>query len=164
MKGLQKKRMRCTVIQRLAGALLLVAMLLLPLSVIAAAKEDVVAPKEYGVYMKTQKAQKRLMPNIVFDEKGLLYIESNNPQRFPLADVGGFIIFGKYEMKFLTLNPLLFVSESSLGKSRFIIGKDIEIEVAKKSDLLYTVTPKGLFGRGYYGLWINDTVWDFIVE
>jgi hypothetical protein len=150
--------------QRAAARVFLAVMVVLVASVMSSAKEDVVAPKEYGVYMKTQKTQKRLMPNIVFDEKGLLYIESNSPQRFPLADVGGFIIFGKYEMKFLTLNPLLFVSESSLGKSRFIIGKDIEIEVAKKSDLLYTVTPKGLFGRGYYGLWINDTVWDFIVE
>ncbi len=150
-------------IKRIACVLLLGA-ILLPASVMAAAKEDVVAPKEYGVYVKTQKTQKRLMPNIVFDEKGLLYIESNNPQRFPLADVGGFIIYGKYDVQFLTLNPLLFISESALGKTRFIIGKNIDIEVVKKSDLLYTVTPKGLFGRGYYGLWINDTVWDFVIE
>ena len=156
--------MRCSVIQRATARVLLAAMVVLVASVMSSAKEDVVAPKEYGVYVKTQKAQKRLMPNILFDEKGLLFIESNNPQRFPLADVGGFIIFGKYDLKYLTLNPLLFVSESTLGKSRFIIGKNIEIEVAKKSDLLYTVTPKALFGRGYYGLWINDTVWDFIVE
>ena len=150
--------------KRLAAVLLLGAMFLLPVCVMAAAKEDVVAPKEYGVYMKTPKTLKRLLPNIVFDEKGLLYIESNNPQRFPLADVGGFVIFGKYDIKFLTLNPLLFVNESALGKTRFIIGKNIDIEVAKKSDLLYAVTTKGLFGRGYYGLWINDTVWDFVVE
>ena len=164
MRGLQKKHMRCSVIQRATAGVLLAAMVVLIASVLSSAKEDVVAPKEYGVYVKAQKTQKRLMPNILFDEKGLLYIESNNPQRFPLADVGGFIIFGKYDIKYLTLNPLLFVSESPLGKSRFIIGKNIEIEVTKKSDLLYTVTPKGLFGRGYYALWINDTVWDFVIE
>jgi len=29
---------------------------------------------------------------------------------------------------------------------------------------LYTIRPKGLFGRGYYALWISDSAWDFIVE
>jgi hypothetical protein len=128
------------------------------------AKEDVAAPKEYGVYVKTPKTLKRLLPNIVFDEKGVLYIESNNPQRFPLAEVQQFVIYGKYEMKYLTLNPMLFVSETSLHKSRFLFGKEIELEVAKKSDVLYIVKPKALFGRGYYSLWINDTAWDFVIE
>ena len=128
------------------------------------AKEDVATPKEYGVYVKTPKTLKRLLPNIVFDEKGLLYVESNNPQRFPLAEVQQFVIYGKYEMKFLTLNPMLFVSETPLHKSRFLFGKEIELEVAKKSDVLYTVKPKSLFGRGYYSLWINDTAWDFVIE
>ena len=150
--------------KKFAVGVLLGAMIVLELSVTLPAKEDVVTPKEYGVYVKMPKTQKRLLPNILFNEKGILYIESNNPQRFPLAEVQLFIIYGKYDVKYLTLNPMLFVNESPLGKPRFIIGKDIEIEVTKKSDLLYTVTPKGLFGRGYYGLWINDTVWDFVVE
>ena len=150
--------------KKFAVGVLLGAMIVLELSVTLPAKEDVVTPKEYGVYVKMPKTQKRLLPNILFNEKGILYIESNNPQRFPLAEVQLFIIYGKYEVKYLTLNPMLFVSESPLGKPRFIIGKDVEIEVTKKSDLLYTVRPKGLFGRGYYGLWINDTVWDFVVE
>ncbi len=128
------------------------------------AKEDVPTPKEYGVYIKTPKALKRLLPNIIFEEKGLLFLESNNPQRFAIADVQQFILYGKYETKYLTLNPLLFVSETALHKSRFIFGKDIELEVLKKSDVLYAVKPKGLFGRGYYSLWINDTAWDFVVE
>jgi len=128
------------------------------------AKEDVATPKEYGVYIKTPKTLKRLLPNIVFDEKGVLYIESNNPQRFPLAEVEQFVIYGKYEMRFLTLNPMLFITETPLHKSRFLFGKEIELEVAKKSDTLYTVRPKGLFGRGYYSLWINDTAWDFVIE
>jgi hypothetical protein len=135
-----------------------------PCVVALCAKEDVATPKEYGVYVKTPKILKRLLPNIVFDEKGVLYIESNNPQRFPLADVQQFVIYGKYETKYLTLNPMLFVSETPLHKTRFIFGKEIELEVAKKSDTLYTVRPKGLFGRGYYSLWINDSAWDFVVE
>ena len=160
----KKKHMRRDGMKKLAAGVLLGTLIVLGLSVTLPAKEDVVAPKEYGVYVKTPKALKRVLPNILFDEKGILYIESNNPQRFPLGEVELVVIYGKYEMKYLTFNPLLFVSESPLGKPRFIIGNNIEIEVNKKSDLLYTVAPKGLFGRGYYGLWINDTVWDFVVE
>ena len=128
------------------------------------AKEDVVTPKEYGVYVKMKKTTKRLLPNIVFDEKGVLFLESNNPPRFPLAELELFIIYGKYDIQFLTLNPMLFVTETPLGKSRFLFGKEIELEVAKKSDVLYTVKPKALFGRGYYSLWINDSAWDFVIE
>ena len=128
------------------------------------AKEDVATPKEYGVYVKMKKTTKRLLPNIVFDDKGILYVESNNPPRFPLAEVELFIIYGKYDTKYLTLNPMLFVNETPLGKSRFLFGKEVELEVAKKSDLLFTVKPKALFGRGYYSLWINDTAWDFVIE
>ena len=144
----------------LALAVLVVALYAVALS----AKEDVATPKEYGVYVKTPKALKRILPNIVFDEKGVLYLESNNPQRFSLADVQQFVIYGKYEMKYLTLNPMLFVSETALHKSRFLFGKDIELEVVRKSDVLYIAKPKGLFGRGYYCLWINDTAWDFVIE
>ncbi len=128
------------------------------------AKEDVATPKEYGVYIKTPKTLKRLLPNIVFDEKGVLFIESNNPQRFSLAEVQQFVIYGKYDTKYLTLNPMLFITQTPLHKSRFLFGKDIELEVAKKSDTLYTAKPKALFGRGYYSLWINDTAWDFVIE
>ena len=128
------------------------------------AKDDVPTPKEYGVYIKTPSTLKRLLPNIVFDEKGVLYVESNNPPRFPLAEIQQFVIYGKYDVKYLTLNPLLFVTETPLHKSRFLFGKEIELQVSRKSDVLYAVKPKGLFGRGYYSLWINDTAWDFIVE
>ena len=128
------------------------------------AKEDVATPKEYGVYVKTPKTLKRLLPNIVFDEKGVLFIESNNPQRFPLAEVQQFVIYGKYDIKYLTLNPMLFVTQTALHRSRFIFGKDIQLEVAKKNDTLYTAKPTALFGRGYYSLWINDTAWDFVIE
>ena len=79
----------------LALAVLVVALYAVALS----AKEDVATPKEYGVYVKTPKALKRILPNIVFDEKGVLYLESNNPQRFSLADVQQFVIYGKYEIK-----------------------------------------------------------------
>src|SRR5271157_2448327 len=146
-------------------AVLALAILVVALYAVALrAKEDVATPKEYGVYVKTPKTLKRLLPNIVFDEKGVLYIESNNPQRFSLAEVQQFVIYGKYEIKYLTLNPMLFVSETALHKSRFLFGKDIQVEVVRKSDVLHAVKPKGLFGRGYYSLWINDTAWDFVIE
>jgi hypothetical protein len=149
---------------RLLGLLLLVSLMVGPYCVVLHAKEDLVTPKEYGVYVKMKKTTKRLLPNIVFDEKGVLYVESNNPPRFSLAEFELFIIYGKYDTKYLTLNPMLFVSETALGKSRFLFGKEIELEMVKKSDLLFTVKPKALFGRGYYSLWINDTAWDFVIE
>lgn len=129
-----------------------------------AAKDDVVTPKEFGVYVKTDKGMKRIIPNIVFEQEGLFYVEINNPQRFLLKDVRYFVIYGKYEMDYLTLNNLLFFEQSPLGKARFMFGKDVELDVKKKSNLLYVVKPKGLFGRGYYSLWIEDSAWDFIIE
>jgi len=150
--------------KRFVAGLALATLLVLTGTAAFPAKDDVTPPKEYGVYIKGPKGLKRLLPNIVFDEKGVLYIESNNPQRFPLAEVEQFIIYGKYDTKYLTLNPMLFVSETALHKSRFLFGKEIQLEVAKKSDVLSAAKPKGLLGRGYYSLWINDTAWDFVVE
>jgi hypothetical protein len=150
--------------KRLLGAALVVSLIVGPYCVALHAKEDVATPKEYGVYVKMKKTTKRLLPNIVFEEKGLLYVESNNPAQFPLAEVELFIIYGKYDIKYLTFNPMLFVSTTALGKSRFLFGKELELEVAKKNDLLHTVKPKSLLGRGYYSLWINDTAWDFVIE
>lgn len=147
------------------GALLfLVGLALLLFSGPASAKEDVTAPKESGVYVQTAKAQKRLLPNIVFEEQGVIYLESNNPPKFPLGEMHSFVLYGKYDMQYLTLNPLLFLGQTPIGKTRYAIGKDIDIEVSKRSDTLYVVKPKGLFGRGYYTLWINDSAWDFIIE
>ncbi len=131
----------------------------------SAKKEASIAkPKEFGVYINTAKGLKRLLPNIVFEEENLLFIESNNPARFPLKDVSYFVIYGDYDMQFLTVNPLLFAQESPVGKSRFVFGKDVDMTVTKKGDKFYYVKPKGLLGRGYYCLWINDTAWDFVVE
>jgi len=45
-----------------------------------------------------------------------------------------------------------------------MLGIDLPLDVQKKSDILYTAKPKGMFGRGYYALWINDSAWDFIIE
>ena len=142
----------------------LAAALVLLVCGIAPAKEDVATPKEPGVYVQTAKVQKRLLPNIVFEEQGVIYLESNNPQRFPLGEMKSFVLYGKYDMQYLTLNPLMFLTQSPVGKQRYAFGKDVEIEVTKKSDLLYVVKPKGLFGRGYYTLWINDSAWDFVIE
>jgi len=127
-------------------------------------KDDFTKPKEFGVYVKTEKALKRLMPNIVFDERGLLYIEMNNPPRFLLKDVQFFVIYGKYDMKVLTLNPMLFFQPSSLGKQRYVFGKEIAFDLKKRSDDLYVVKSKELLGRGYTSIWINDSAWDFIIE
>jgi hypothetical protein len=140
--------------------MLLISMVSTPLY----SKDDKLKPKEFGVYIKTQKALQRLMPNIVFDEKGILFIETNNPPHFLLKDIEYFVVYGKYDIKVLTMNPLLFIQQSPLGKTRFIFGKDIGFEVKKKGDDLYTVKPKELMGRGYFSLWIDDSAWDFIVE
>jgi len=129
-----------------------------------AAKDDVPTPKEYGVYVKTAAKPVRILPNIVFQEGAMLYVESNNPPHFLLKDIKYFILYGKQEMQYLTFNNLVFINQSPLGRSRFMFGKEVEIEVKKRSDTLYTIRPKGLFGRGYYALWISDSAWDFIVE
>ncbi|HNQ46173.1 MAG: hypothetical protein WBJ54_07155 [Syntrophorhabdus sp.] len=128
------------------------------------AKDDFTKPKELGVYVKTDKGLKRLVPNIVFNEKGVLFVEPNNPSHFLLKDIQFFVIHGKYDTKVLTLNPLLFFQPSPLGKQRYIFGKDIAFDLKKKSDDLYVVKPKELLGRGYIALWINDSAWDFIIE
>jgi hypothetical protein len=104
------------------------------------------------------------MPNIVFDEKGLYYIEMNNPQHYLLKDVQFFVIYGKYNLQVLTINALLFFQPSPVGKPRFIFGKELAFDVKKRAEDLYVIKPKELLGRGYMSLWINDTAWDFIIE
>jgi hypothetical protein len=144
--------------------LLLFVMLIALVAVPVFAKDDRMPPKDFGVYMKTQGALKRILPNIVFDEKNVFFIESNNPQRFQLKDVEYLVIYGQQDMGVLTMNPLLFLGASPLGKTRYIFGKDIATDVNKKGKDLYSVKPKGLFGRGYFCLWINDSAWDFVIE
>ena len=63
-----------------------------------AAKDDVPTPKEYGVYVKTATKLVRLLPNIVFQDGAMLYVESNNPPHFPLKDIKYFIFYGKHDM------------------------------------------------------------------
>jgi hypothetical protein len=126
--------------------------------------EKVPIPKEYGVHVKTAQGLKRIIPNIVFDEKGMLYVESNNPQRFLLKDIEYFVMYGKYDMQYLTMNPLLFLSQDRFGKVRYMFGKEVPVDTAKKGTDLYMVKPKGLFGRGYFSLWINDSAWDIVIE
>jgi len=150
-----------TVIRCSAVSILAFFLLAGPLS---AAKDDIPKPKEYGVYIMAAKTLVRLTPNIVFDQNSLLYIESNNPAHFPLNDVKYFIVYGKQNMQVLTVNNLLFVNQSPLGKARFMFGREVDVEVKKRSENLYSVRPKGLFGRGYYAIWIEDSAWDFIVE
>jgi hypothetical protein len=148
------------IIRKVLMCVLLISMVSTPLY----GKDDKLKPKEFGVYIKTQKALQRLMPNIVFDEKGILFIETNNPPHFLLKDIEYFVVYGKYDIKVLTMNPLLFIQQSPLGKARFVFGKDVGFEIKKKGDDLYTVKPKELMGRGYFCLWIDDSAWDFIVE
>lgn len=127
-------------------------------------KEEKVQPKDYGVYLKTSQSLVRLLPNMIFNEQGLLYVESNKPHQFLLKDVEYFVVYGKYDIEVLTINPMLFFQASSLGKPRFILGKNIEIDIKNNGGDLYTVKPKALLGRGYYCLWIEDQVWDFVIE
>ena len=133
-------------------------------SLVAAVKDSVPTPKEHGVYAKTSKGLLRILPNIVSDEKGVYYIEINNPQHFPLGSVEYFIIYGQFQFQYLTLNPLVPFETTPLGINRVMFGKDIDLVITKKGDLLYTAKPKGLFGRGYYSLWIEDSAWDFVID
>lgn len=127
-------------------------------------KDDKVNPKEYGVYVKTEKDLKRLLTNIAFtSEEGVYYIEPNNPARFVLKDVEYFVFYGQYEFEYLTLNSMVFF-QAALGKPSFVFGKTVEANLKKVGTNLYTYKPKGLLGRGYYSLWINDSAWDFILD
>jgi len=129
-----------------------------------AAGENVPVPKEYGVYAKTDRGLTRIVSNIVYDEQRVYYVERSNPVSFPLNGVQYFIIYGKHDMQYLTLNNMKPFQMTGLGVRRYMFGLEIGLDVRKRSDVLYTVKPKGLFGRGYYALWINDTAWDFIIE
>jgi len=129
-----------------------------------AKNERITTPKEYGAYIRTDKGLIRLLPNIVFDENGVIFVESNNPPHFFLKDVQYFILYGKYDLNVLTLNPLAFFQPSALGKPRFAFGKDVEIDVKPQGKDMYIIKPKGLLGRGYYSIWINDTAWDFMLD
>lgn len=151
------------ILQRILSVSIILTILLASLPLYA--KDDlVIRPAAPGVYIKAGKTLARLIPNIVFDEQGLLYVESNNPPRFLLKNIEYFVFYGQYNIKYLTLNPLVFYRMSPVGKSRFKIGKDIEIDIKKTGEEVYVVRPKTLLGRGYHALWIEDTVWDFIIE
>ena len=131
---------------------------------LAATKENVPTPGEYGVYAKTAKGLTRILTNVVYDDQQILYIESNKPARFPLNSIEYFVLYGNHDMQYLTLNNLKPFQMTPLGIERYMLGEDLPVTVEKRSNLLYTVKPKGLFGRGYYALWINDTAWDFSIE
>jgi hypothetical protein len=121
-------------------------------------------PQDPGVYIKTTSGLKRILPNIAHEEKGIFFIEMNNPATYPLKDVEYFVVFGKYDMDLLTLNPMVFLQQTPLGKARFMFGKNIEFTATPRSKDFYTLKAKDLLGRGYFSLWINDTAWDFIID
>jgi len=147
-----------------AHMVLVCVLITLGIGMPALGKDDKLQPKEYGVYVQSNKTLKRLMPNVVFDQEGVIFVESNNPPVFLLKDVEQFVLYGNYDVQVLTINPLLFFRPSPLGKMRHVFGKNIEYELKKRADELYTVKPKGLLGRGYFSLWINETAWDFVIE
>jgi hypothetical protein len=140
------------------------ALLILMIGSSALAKDDKINPKEPGAYIKTDKGLRRLLPNIVFQEEGPYYIESNNPAHFFLKDIEYFVFFGKYNFQFLTLNPMVLLKVSPLGKPVFMFGKNVDVEMKTIGTDLYTVKSKKLLGRGYYSLWIEDSAWDFILD
>lgn len=145
------------------SVVLITISLLVPVTVLAA-KDTFTPPKEFGVYAKTAKGLKRILPNIVSDQDGIFFLESNNPQRFAMGSVEYFIVHGQYKFEYLTLNPMVPFKISPLGVPRFMFGKEMDLNITKKSDTTYVIKPKGLFGRGYYALWIEDSAWDFMVE
>ena len=120
--------------------------------------------KEYGAYVKLTKGYVRLLPNIVFDEKGVFFIEPNNPPHFFLKDVEFLVVYGEYDWSVLTVNPMGFFQPSPLGKPRFAFGKEVTIDAKQQGKNMYTLKPKELLGRGYYAIWINDTAWDFLLD
>ena len=133
--------------------------------ILFAKDEKVITPKETGVYVKTNKGLKRILPNIVFtNEQGVYYIVMNNPAQFLLKDFEYFVMYGNYQTDYLTLHPMPPLDASLLGKQSFMFGKIIDIDVKKQGKDLYIVKPKGLLGRGYLSLWIEDTAWDFILD
>ncbi len=129
-----------------------------------AKNEKITAPKEPGAYIKTNKGLIRLLPNIVFDEKGVFFLEANDPAHFFMKDVQYFVLYGKHDISVLTLNPMLFLQPSAVGKPRFAFGKSVDSDIKSQGTGLYTIKPKGLLGRGYYSIWINETAWDFILD
>jgi hypothetical protein len=152
---------RRTALLSIAVTFLMMAFLIVPLY----GKEDkITAPKEFGTYIKTTAGLKRLVPNMVQDEKGLIFVESNKPPVYALKDFEYFVIYSPRSMEALTINPLLFIQASPLGKPRYIFGKNIEYTAQKRGDNLFLIKPKGLMGRGYFCVWIEDTAWDFVIE
>ncbi len=129
-----------------------------------AKNEKVATPKEHGAYIKTSKGLVRLLPNIVFDEDGVVFVESNTPAPYFQQVVQDLVGDGQYELKVVHVNPMGFYQPSALGKPRFAFGKDIEIDVRPQGKDMYIIKPKGLLGRGYYSIWINDTAWDFMLD
>jgi len=74
--------------------------------VVRGADENVPVPKEYGVYAKTDKGLTRIIPNMIYDDQNILYVESSRPARFLLNSVQYFILYGKHDIQYLTLNSL----------------------------------------------------------
>ncbi len=130
----------------------------------ASAGKPAASIKEYGAYIKLTKGYVRILPNIVFDENGVFYIEPNNPAHYFLKDVEYLVIYGDFDMSVLTVNPMGFYRPSPLGKPRFAFGKEIDITAKEQGKNMYILKPKGLLGRGYYSIWINDTAWDFMLD
>lgn len=130
----------------------------------AAPAKTVSGVKEPGVYVKLSKGYVRILPNIVFDEENVFFVESNSPAHYFLKDVQYFVLYGQYDMSVLTVNPMGFLKASSLGKPRFAFGKEVDVDVKPQGKDMYIVKPKGLLARGYYSIWINDTAWDFILD
>ena len=129
-----------------------------------AAKENVPTPGEYGVYAMTANGLTRIITNTVYDDQRVLYFERNKPAHFPLNSIEYFVIYGKHDMQYLTLNNLKPFQTTPLGIQRFMFGRDVPLTVQKKGEVLYQVKPKALLGKGYYALWINDSAWDFIID
>lgn len=130
----------------------------------AKAAKTVQGIKDFGAYIKLNKGYVRILPNIVFDEEGVFFVEANDPAHFFLKDVEYFVLYGQHDMSVLTVNPMGFYKPSSIGKPRFAFGKQIEVDVKQQGKDMYIIKPKGLLARGYYSIWINDTAWDFILE
>lgn len=138
------------------------ALLLFTAEILLSAGDNL--PKDFGVYIKTDKGFKRLTPNMVLEEGGIYFIEPLNPPRFLLREVEYFVVSGTYNIQFLTINPMVPWQKSFIGRERFMFGKELPLEIRKAGEKTYVVKQKGLIARGYYAIWIEETAWDFILE
>jgi hypothetical protein len=118
---------------------------------VIAKNEKVATPKEYGAYIKTNKGLIRLLPNIVFDEDGVIFVESNNPAHFLLKDSSTSYSTEVRDER-AHREPHGILSAVGPRQTAFRLRQGHRIDVRPQGKDMYIIKPKGLLGRGYYSI------------